>query len=211
MNSKLRRWMKWCERRGLDPRLATSTDAAEYQLEEMWNRPLKSRHEHALYASKWYESEGLVSPFSHNPNPYPLRKRYLPWSFAEWWAWIRSQPDPERGWIAALALGRVAEGTLDQVRLEGRILHYQGRVVPVSVEASEWIRTALDSGFIPDLELPHSVRDLHGALQAELARRGIPEVTVAGLYGRWSAMKFEVATDPLSLFGLPLDGTEGGE
>jgi hypothetical protein len=50
---------------------------------------------------------------------------------------------------------------------------------------------------------PCKLTDLHAALALELQRRGVSETATASIYGRWSAMRFNVVTEPVGLFRTP--------
>jgi hypothetical protein len=182
-----------------------------------------ARQTHAVRLSainaiaEWHQKHlGRPSPFANNPHPYPLLTRYIPWSFAEAWAWVQAQPDPQRQWYTLALVGRAdtADVVTGPTGFGDGWVGVADRVVPVTAAV-----LAVLQGYTPPRRksevsrgLPDGVKltDLHAALFVELQRRGVSETTMASVYGRWSAMRFAVADRPMGWFrGLVPTGEVG--
>ena len=195
-------WLKW-----LGDRAPTPLAAAQYNVllvRQPGSRANVANVRNAINA--YHVSRGEAAPFSDYP--YPLATKYVPLSFGEVWSHVRALNGPERAWAALQALARASAEDCLAFRYTGNPVRVGGHVVPVTDEVDGWLR-----GYVPPQDvteavawLPRGVRitEVHLALTAELTHRGVPEITRAGLYGRWSAMKARVAVCPAGLYGVPL-------
>ena len=180
----------------LDGREPTPLIAARFVLEVLADKTFTTRASCINAVGQWERERGN-HPFASNPYPYPLLMRFLPLSFNEALNYVRGLEGADRATVAAWLLLKARSG--DEVEVRENRAYVDGRVVPVTDEVAEWL-AEYEPGHRGPLPPGVKVTDLHGALQHELVQRGVPEVTRAGLYGRWSAMKFAVADQPLTLF-----------
>lgn len=185
----------------------TPVGAAQFCLGALADKTLASRLSCINALNEWFEVYcKQPSPFRANPYPYPLLRKVLVWSWSDVTAWLGGLRGPERAWGVLMALTRASAQDVVEWRPEstsGGLVRVGDRVVPVTDEALRWLEgyTRPKSTLVTRI-LPQGIRvtDLHNALFAELHRRGVPEVTVAGVYGRWSAMALQPAVGPVTYF-----------
>jgi hypothetical protein len=154
--------------------------------------------------NEYHRGRGEVEPFEGYP--YPLATKYVPMSFGEVWDYARTLPPAPSAWLMLLALTRLPLEDVAAYRHDGRNpIHIGGFAYPVTAE----VEAALEAGrpgTVAEVKaaLPPGVTllDVQMALTAELSARGVPELTTAGLYGRWSAMKARVAREQVGWFGV---------
>ena len=205
-------WLAFKDKHGLKEQ-SSPYWAARFVFECLTDKSLATRSSCINALSEYHRVYLKVEdPFKANPWPYPLMKRFLPKSFKDLFKAVRAL-DCEADEKACLALILVCGATTKQAaswcgEVKGNVARLDGRVVPLTDEVADWLRTpgnpkAAKSGLV---KLGVSASDVHGALAAELFKLKVPEVTRAAIYGRWSAMKYEVAEKPLGLFQGPMPG-----
>ena len=203
-------WLDFCSRHRVEQ--PDSRWAARFVLEVLSSKSLATRASCINALSEYHRVYLKVpDPFKVNPWPYPLLRRYLTASFGELVDRLRHSQftNPERAAVAVvLVCGATKKEAASWQGCTGNLARFEGRVVPLTDEVAAWLQppfTAADltSGM---RRLGVSVAEAHGALTVELIERGVPEVTRAALYGRWSAMKYTVASEPLGLFRTPIPG-----
>lgn len=207
--TEVRGWTDWCTALGVDPLAATTADAERW-VGSFHNQTHAVRLSAINAVAEWHRDWlGKPSPWADNPHPYPLLQRYLPWSFVQAWAWVQELPAPQRQWMTLVLLCRakaadvVAWGGVQGDRTCRVVLG--DRVVPVTASVWADLHEFRKPRRAPEVAAvlrgtPCKLNDLHAALALELQRRGVSETATASIYGRWSAMKFNVVTEPVGLF-----------
>lgn len=202
-------WVTYFEGRGQDPTAVEYPDPEYFVFDVLASKSLTARLSCINAVNEWYVKYlHRPVPFQ-NPWGYPLLTRFLPYTFAEAFARVSALPDPDRGY-AALVL--VCRFSIADVATWGgfnrpNLVEHTNRVVPVNNTMVGWLtpwRRPTQAQVRAAVAQMGSVADLHGALFAELAARGVHETTRASLYGRWSAMKFQIATKRLGFFRVPV-------
>jgi hypothetical protein len=145
-----------------------------------------------------------TSPFAAQPLPYSLLAKFVPFDYQDAVGWLRGLKGTERAYAALVLIGRasVAE-VMDGFEVKSGVLFVGETRVPVTDEVVGWLAAYVKPRRKADVTAAlggRTVSDLHGCLFAELIRRGVPELTRAGLYGRWSAMELHFATHPVTYF-----------
>lgn len=194
-------WLKW-----LGTRKPNRLTGAQYNLEVLIHLP-GSRANTANIRNainEYHRVRGEVEPFAGYP--YPLATKYVPMSFGEVWDYARTLEPAPKAWLMLAALTRQPLEVVTAYRHDGQNpIRLGGFAYPVTTEV-EVALAAGRPGTVAEARaaLPPGVSllDVQMALTAELSARGVPELTTAGLYGRWSAMKAKVAREQVGWFGV---------
>lgn len=206
-------WRSFLEKTGKTETEATDVDVAEFFLQdEMVRATLATRlscSNALIQYYREYRPEVIPNPFSVQLYPYPVLRRFVP-AFADLYARVTALPQPYKAYGLLLILGRlriedVERFDVDSVR--GSVLHYAGRCIPLKEQDARaivegWRRPA--TGEVRSVIGRERIQDWHGAVIAELFRRGVREDVVMAVYGRQSATVIDVAIRPVGLFRVPL-------
>lgn len=214
LKTEVRWWLEYLASVDRLPNQATYEDAAMFALRVLAAKSLTTRVSCINALAEYHRDYvGGVNPFKVNPWPYPVLTRFLPKTFQDCWESIVA--DNGCRWPAALVL--VCRASLDEVvgwdgSLRNGCVLVGGRCVPVPEKVreilAEWSPITKAEAKQAILRFG-AVVDLHGALSEELIRRGVPEITRATIYGRWSAMRYQVATKRSGFFRLGVPPTRG--
>jgi len=203
-------WTEYFRGRGTDPTQVEYPDPEYFVQDVLATKSLTVRLSCINAINEWYAKYlKRTGPFRKNPWGYPLLTRFLPVTFNTAYATIAALPDPDRGYAAlALVCRFSAKDLTEWGGTTDNVVRCGDRVIPITDTLRAWITPWVK----PDKKRAKaaiastgwSVTDLHGALFSELESRGVPEVTRASLYGRWSAMRFQNATHRVGFFRTPL-------
>jgi hypothetical protein len=198
-------WLNWSP----NPLNARSEDFAEWGVEVLSEKPLPFRQATQNAVAQWYrEYAGMADNLiSVNPYPYALLTRYAEYNFDDLWAEISKMSVDERGWHVVLLLGYCPkEVVLKRLwTIEGNFLKLENRSVPVTSEVSKWLQMVKEKP--PNTWKPRwTVGCLQAALFQKVCELGVDERTRAGIWGRWSAMKFQKACR-FWIFCTPIEST----
>lgn len=208
-------WLAFRRRHNL-PEQSSPYWAARFVLECLTDKSLATRSSCINALSEYHRVYlGIEDPFKANPWPYPLMRRYLPQSFSALFYTLKHSDftDAERSCVALVLVCGASQSEAQKWSgsVVENVVHLDGRLVPLTDTVARWCgspgnRDALKTGM---KKLGVSIAEAHGALAAELIRLKVPEVTRAAVYGRWSAMKYEIAEKPKGLFRGPIPGNLG--
>lgn len=182
-------WLNWCNTKKINPLTATHKDFCDWGVEHLALQPLPFRQATQNAVAEWYRDYQNIdpNPVSVNPFPYPLLTRYVEFTFEEIFEKIKQMEPEDRVRHLVLLFGYCKQDVLVQAtwRVKGNFLEVEGRSIPITNQVRDWlipVKTA--KSWRP--KIPSAV--MQSALFVELNQ--IPEVTRAGIWGRWSAMKF---------------------
>jgi hypothetical protein len=213
LRTEVASWTEYFAAQGLDPTAVEYPDPERFVQDVLASKSLTVRLSCINAINEWYERFlSRPGPFRSNPWGYPLLTRFLPVTFSDAFAAVTGLPDPARGYAALVLVCRFSAKDLTEWGgTSDSLVRCGDRVVPITDTVrtwiTPWVKPNLKQAKAAIASTGHSVTDLHGALFAELTARGVPEITRASLYGRWSAMRFENATHRVGFFRGPLPGS----
>ena len=183
--------------------LITPYWTARFLLEVCHNMPLPLRQ------ATWNALTQIYGPpFQARPMPYPLLTRYLEEDFETLWDRYKDHA-PTALLLIGVDADVIRKRSYTLKRLlgveMGGVIKFDKRTIPIT----EHVYQLAQSPFKGQPLVSAAVA--HNALHEYLIRNKVPEVTRASIYGRWSAMKLQRATDLLGYFKVKLDGSISGE
>jgi hypothetical protein len=205
-------WRTFLEKTGKTETEAAPVDVALFFLQdEMVRASLATRLSCSNALTQYYREyhRERSNPFTAQPYPYPLLRRFVP-SFADLLAQVMAQPQPARAYGLLLLLGRFRLEdvvSFDPQSIRGGVLHHAGRCVPLKEQIAADIVDGWQPCRVAEVRAvlgKDRLQDWHGALIAELFNRGVREDVVMAIYGRQSAMAVDVAVRPVGLFRVAL-------
>lgn len=206
-------WRSFLTKTGKAETDATAVDVAEFFLQDdMVRATLATRlscSNALIQYYREYHPAVTPNPFSVQLYPYPVLRRFVP-AFAELYAQVTALAQPYKAYGLLLLLGRLRIEDVERFdvgSIRDSVLHYAGRCIPLKERDAQaivegWRRPS--PGDVRSVIGRGRIQDWHGAVIAELFRRGVREDVVMAIYGRQSATVVDVAVRPVGLFRVPL-------